>query len=73
MADTEMPQATLVDELAGLDPQARRTLATTLRNVSETFAEVPDGRHSTHTHGLRIVSSRPLADGRGESVPPMQD
>ncbi len=38
MADTEESPATLLDELASLDPQARRELGTTLREVSESFA-----------------------------------
>ncbi len=49
MADTEeVSPATLLDELASLYPQARGELGTTLREVSESFAEVPDGRHSAH-------------------------
>jgi hypothetical protein len=43
MADIELSPPPLLDEVAGLHPQARRALATTLRRVSETFTEVPDG------------------------------
>ena len=52
MADTELFPPTLLDELASLDRQARRELATTLRQVSETFAEVPDGRTASHVLGV---------------------
>jgi hypothetical protein len=38
MADPEASAATLLDELPALDPQARRELAVTFRQVSETFA-----------------------------------
>ena len=51
MADIELPP-TLLDELAGLDPQARRALARTLRQVSETFAEVADGKTTAHVLGV---------------------
>jgi hypothetical protein len=36
MSDKEMSSATLLDELAALEPQPRHQLATTLRQVSET-------------------------------------
>ena len=52
MADIELSPLPLLDELAGLDPQARRALATTLRQVSETFAEVPDGKTTSHVLGV---------------------
>jgi ABC-type polar amino acid transport system ATPase subunit len=48
MADSEKT-AMLLDELAALDPMQRREVATELRKVSETFVEVPDGRHTAHT------------------------
>ncbi len=51
MSDTEMSQPTL---LAGLPPQERRQLTATLRRVSETFAEVPDGK--TASHGLGVLA-----------------
>ena len=52
MADVEKSRAMLLDELARLRPQARRKLATILRQVSETFAEVPDGKTASHTLGI---------------------
>ena len=52
MADPEMSPTTLLHELAALDPQARREVATILRQVSETFEEVPDGRQTAHALGL---------------------
>jgi hypothetical protein len=42
----------LVDGLASLDAKERRGLATTLRQVSETFAEVPDGKTTSHVLGV---------------------
>ena len=50
MADTEKTPAMLLDELAALDPAQRREVATTLRQVAEAFAEMPDGRHTAHTN-----------------------
>ena len=47
-----MSPVMLVDELAALDPEARRELATTLRQVSETFAEVADGKTTSHVLGV---------------------
>jgi len=52
MAGMEKSPATLLDQLAGLHPQARRKLARILRQVSETFAEVPDGKTASHTLGV---------------------
>jgi len=52
MADTEKTPATLLDQLAALEPARRRELAKQLRKVAETFAEVPDGRDTAHTLGL---------------------
>ena len=49
MGDVEKSPAMLLDELASLYPQARRKLATILRQMSETFAEVPDGKTAAHT------------------------
>ena len=49
MGDVEKSPAMLLDELASLYPQARRKLATILRLMSETFAEVPDGKTAAHT------------------------
>ncbi len=52
MADTETSRPTLVDELASLGPEARRELLTTLIRLSETFAEVPDGKTTAHVLGV---------------------
>ncbi len=52
MSGTEKSHAVLLDELAALDPAQRREVAKELRKVAETFAEVPDGRHTAHTLGL---------------------
>ena len=35
--------ATLLDQLASLDPRERLEVATIVRGLSQTFAEVPDG------------------------------
>ena len=48
----EVSPATLLNQLASLDPQAPCELATTLRRLSESVAEVPDGGHTVHTRGL---------------------
>jgi ABC-type sulfate/molybdate transport systems ATPase subunit len=48
MADTENPAARLLDELAALDPHRRREVAKELREVAENFAEVPDGKTTSH-------------------------
>jgi hypothetical protein len=48
----QMPSLLLLDELAGLDPRARREMVATLRTVSETFAEVPDGKTASHVVGV---------------------
>lgn len=42
----------LLDELAAFDPDERRRLATTLRSVSATLAEVPDGKATAHVLGV---------------------
>jgi hypothetical protein len=52
MSDDEISPATLLDELASLDAAARRELVTTLRTLSETFAEVPDGKAASHVLGV---------------------
>jgi hypothetical protein len=52
MADPEASAATLVDELAALDQQARSELAATLRRVSDALAEVPDGKTTIHVLGV---------------------
>jgi hypothetical protein len=59
MSDTEMSPATLLYELAGLDPQGRRDVATVLRQVSDTLAELPDGKTTSHVLGVlaRLLDS----------------
>ena len=52
MSGTEKTAATLLDDLAALDPRQRREVATELRKVAETFFAVPDGRHTAHALGL---------------------
>ena len=44
----EASPTNLLDQLADLDLQERREVATIVRGLSETFAEVPDGRTETH-------------------------
>ena len=44
MADMEKSPVMLLDELASLDPQARREVGATLRQLSETFSPVRDGK-----------------------------
>jgi hypothetical protein len=49
MVDMQGPSSTtLLDQLANLDPQERREVATVVRGLSETFAEVPDGKTRLH-------------------------
>ena len=43
---------TLLDQLASLDPQERREVATIVRGLSETLAEVPDGKTTSHVLGV---------------------
>jgi len=52
MADREVSPATLLDKLASLDPQERREVATIVRGLSETLAEVPDGKTTAHVLGV---------------------
>jgi hypothetical protein len=52
MANADKAAEMLLDELATLDPSARRDLAKKLRRVAETFAEVPDGKTATHVLGM---------------------
>jgi hypothetical protein len=54
-ADTDKTAATLLDELAALDPPQRREVAAALRSVAETLAGVPDGRHTART--LRAIAT----------------
>ncbi len=44
--------ATLLDELASLDPRERQEVATVVRSLSETFADVPDGKTAAHVLGV---------------------
>ena len=46
--------ATLLDELAALDPPQRREVGTELRRVADAFAEVPDGRDTAPA--LRLLA-----------------
>jgi len=43
--------ATLLDQLAMLDPKERQQVATIVRGLSETFAHVPDGKTTSHVLG----------------------
>lgn len=48
----QVSAATLLDELATLTPRERREAATIVRRLSETMAEVPDGKAASHTLGV---------------------
>jgi hypothetical protein len=53
MIDMEEAAPTnLLDQLADLDPQERRQVATIFRDLSETLAEVPDGKTASHVLGV---------------------
>jgi hypothetical protein len=53
MADSEAGSPTnLLDQLADLDPQERREVATIVRGLSETLAEVSDGKTTSHVLGV---------------------
>ena len=52
MPDNEKTAGMLLDELAALDRAQRRKVATELKKVSETFAEVPDGKTTSHVLGV---------------------
>ena len=54
MADIDKNPATLLAELAALEPSQRREVAKELRRVAETFAGVSDGRDTAHT--LRLLA-----------------
>ena len=54
MAETEKTAATLLAELAALDPPQRREVPKELRMVAENLAGVPDGRNTAHT--LRLLA-----------------
>ncbi|MGO9928808.1 MAG: hypothetical protein ACLPLP_22545 [Mycobacterium sp.] len=64
MSGTEKSHAVLLDELVALDREQRCELAEKLRKVAETFAEVPDGRHTVHTVRLLAHLLDPRVDGR---------
>jgi hypothetical protein len=48
MPGNEKTAGMLLDDLAALNPAQRRKVATGLKKVSETFAEVPDGKTASH-------------------------
>jgi hypothetical protein len=53
MADSEQVRpANLLDQLADLGPQERREVATIVRGLSETLAEVRDGKTASHVLGV---------------------
>jgi hypothetical protein len=52
MADTEKSPALLLDDLAALDPSQRSEVARELWKLSETCAEVPDGKTTSHVLGV---------------------
>ena len=52
MSGTEKTAPTLLDDLAALDPPQRRLVAKELRAVTETFAEVPDGKTTSQVLGV---------------------
>ena len=52
MPDNEKTAGMLLDELAALDPAQRRKVAKELRNLSETLAEVSDGKTASHVLGV---------------------
>jgi hypothetical protein len=52
MPDNEKTAGMLLDELAALGPAQRRNVAKELRNLSETLAEVPDGKTASHMLGV---------------------
>jgi hypothetical protein len=59
MADSEqVSPANLLDQLADLDPQELREVATIVRGLSETVAEVPDGKTTSPVLGVWPVISR---------------
>jgi hypothetical protein len=48
----EASPATLLDQLASLDPQERQEVATIVRALSETLTEVPDGKTASRVLGV---------------------
>jgi hypothetical protein len=61
MSDTEVSIGDLLDTLAGLDSSQRREVAELLRQVSQTFAEVSDGKRP-HTFWACSPSCSTQAD-----------
>ena len=55
MADIDKNPATLLAELAALDPPQRREVAAALRRVADMFAGVPHSRE-TATHTPRLLA-----------------
>jgi hypothetical protein len=70
MSGTEKSHAILLDELAALDPAQRREVAHGLREVAETFAEVPDGSTASRFRcacssarpRLRVICTAPIGE-----------
>ncbi len=52
MSDTELSIGDLLKTLAALDSLQRREVAEQLRQVSQTFAEVSDGRTASYVLGV---------------------
>ena len=53
MADSEqVSPANLLDQLADLDPRERREVATIVRGLSQTLAEVSDGKTASSVLGV---------------------
>lgn len=52
MSDTEMSLGDLLDTLAALDSSQRSEVAKELKQVAQTFAEVPDGKTASHVLGV---------------------
>ena len=50
--DNKKTPATLLDELVALDRVRRCEVAEELRKLAETFAEVPDGKTTSHVLGV---------------------
>jgi hypothetical protein len=48
----EVSPATLLDQLASLDPQERREVAAIVRRLSENLVEVPDGKTTSYVLGV---------------------
>jgi hypothetical protein len=56
-----MPSPPSLDDLAALDPARRRELAAALCTVSDTLAEVRDGKTASHALGMRKVPTSTTA------------